>query len=116
LTYLPTLNSSVLVEGVFITADKNKISSTEQMGFLRASLVNAIQDHAPVLGNLQNIENFDFSQITLFTSPVQAIITTPAPVPDSTNTDETQVGLILLMFGLFFASAALLAIYCVSKV
>ena len=116
LTNLPTLNSSVLVEGVFITADKNKISSTEQMGFLRASLVNAIQDHAPVLGNLQNIENFDFSQITLFTSPVQAIITTPAPVPESTNTDETQVGLILLMFGLFFASAAVLAIYCVSKV
>jgi hypothetical protein len=52
----------------------------------------------------------------LFTSPVQAIITTPAPVPESTNTDETQVGLILLMFGLFFASAAVLAIYCVSKV
>jgi len=106
-------SSSVLIEGIFIATDKNIFSGTEQLVSLRASLVNSIQEYAADIGTVQNIENFDFSEITTFTIPRPPIKTTPSPVPDST--EETQVVFLLLLIGLFVASFALLAIYCVSN-
>jgi len=109
------LRSSVLVEGIFIANDKNVISNTGQLVSLRESLIDSIQQYASEIGTVQNIENFDFSEITTFTTPGQPITTTPSPVPEPTNTEETQIGLLLLFIGLFGASTAVLAIYCVSK-
>jgi len=107
-------SSSVLIEAIFIANDKNILASTENLVSLRASLVDSIQEYAADIGTVQNIENFDFSKITTFDIPRPPIKTTPSPVPDA-NTEETQVVFLLLLIGLFFASFALLAIYCVSK-
>jgi hypothetical protein len=110
-------SSQTAIEGLFVTGEKKVFEETNErerhLSVLRTSLVSAIQEHAPVLGALENIEDIDFSQIVAFETPKSIDKTTPSPTSDVDN--ATNVGGLLLLIGCLLGAVCVLALCFVSS-
>ena len=110
-------SSQTQIEGLFVSGEINVFEQPNErekhLTLLRTSLVSAIQEHAPVLGGLQNVEDIDFSEITSFATPATEDKTTPAPT--SSNNVETNVGGLFLLIGCLLGAVCVFSLYFVAS-